>query len=42
MLACFFTVLFFLPVIFVTAAIENLFTLDELDEMGIRLENSHP
>ncbi len=42
MLACFLTILFFLPVIFVTTAIENLFTSDELDEMGVRLEHSHP
>lgn len=42
MLACFLIILFFLPVIFATAVIENLFTSDELDEMGVRLEHSHP
>jgi hypothetical protein len=41
MLACFLTILFFLPVIFVTTVIENLFTSDELDEMGVRLEQSN-
>lgn len=42
MLTCFLTLLFFLPAFFVTTAIENLFTSDELDEMGVRLEHSHP
>jgi hypothetical protein len=42
MLACFLTILFFLPVVFVSAAAETLFTSDELADMGIRLEPSNP
>lgn len=42
MLACFLTVLFFLPVVFTRAAIEYWVTPDELTEIGIRLETSHP
>ncbi len=42
MLACFLTVLFFLPVVFVSAVVDSLFTSDELADMGIRLEPSNP
>lgn len=42
MLACFLTVLFFLPVVFVSTVVDSLFTSDELADMGIRLEPSNP
>lgn len=42
MLACFLTVFSLLPVVFAGTAIEYWFSHDELAEMGIRLEPSHP
>jgi hypothetical protein len=42
MLACFLTILSFAPVVFATTAIEYWIKPDELTEIGIRLETSHP
>lgn len=42
MLICTLTLLLLSPAIFLTATLETSFSPDELTEMGVRLENSHP
>jgi len=41
MFACTLTLLLLSPVIFAAAALENHISPNELNEMGVRVENSH-